>query len=133
MSIKNLIAAQRAKLESTEPAVIPVLLGGESVEVAITRLMPADWANLIATHPPRPDSTDAAVGYHQDAVARDYPAERIAVGEESIDAAEWAEAYDLLEPVHKATIGTVIWGLNVYAGIKERRELGKATAGKQRS
>lgn len=130
MNIQELIAAERAKLEAAKPTVIPVVLGGQKIKVGITRLVPADWANLAAAHAPRAGGADDGVGYNQETLPGKYPVARITLNDETPEQGTWAQMYEVLEPVHKATIGNVIWGLNVYAGIKELQGLGKATAGK---
>lgn len=130
MDVKALIARQRAIIEAPKTDGLNVALGGELVPVEVARLMPDDWQLLVAAHPPRKSSrTDANIGYDQHGLCRSYPADRITVAGEPIDAETWADLWDSLNSVNKNNVHTLIWGLNVYDAIKELQELGKAAAG----
>lgn len=131
MNIQERIAAQRAKIDGAEPVEFTVIVGGEETTLTIKRIEPTAWADLAASHKPRPGSTDDGVGYNQESLPADYPVTHITVDGESIDQATWRDLYKVLDPTHKATIGNVIWGQNVYPAIKELIELGKAKAGKR--
>lgn len=132
MSLRDEIEAQKAKLEASEPIPVTVVLNGKKRVVSITRLYPPDWANLAAKHPPRSGSVDDGIGYNQETLPADYPAEKIQLDGEPIDEADWRDLYPVLEPVHRVNIGNVIWGVNVYQGIKEL-QAGKSGAGKRSS
>jgi hypothetical protein len=129
MDLKALIAKQRQELETPKTETLNVVLAGELVEVRITKLMPDDWQQLVATHPPRVGiDSDGNLGFDQATLPRDYLATHIQVAGEDIETETWTEMFGLLDSVHRNNIGTVVWGLNVYAAVKELRELGKARA-----
>lgn len=134
MSLQDLINKQRAELAQDKTGDVEIVLGGELVQVTVTKLMPDEWQQLVAVHPPRPTATgDANIGYDQAALPRDYPADRITVAGENVDTATWQELWSVLETAHRNNVGTLMWGLNHYAAIKELRELGKAAAGQPSS
>lgn len=132
--LKDLIARQRAKVERPRTESVDVVLGDELVSVAVSRVMPDDWQQLVAAHPPRTGVTaDANMGYNQNTLPRAYPADRISVGGKEVSQEDWAEIYSVLESVDKNNIHTTIWGVNVFSAIKELQALGKAGAGSQSS
>lgn len=130
MSIQDLIAAEKASIEKIEPAEQPVVIGGQQVIVTVTRVAPDVWANLTATHPPRPGSTDVPIGYNENTLPKDYPVSHIEVDGETVDQETWRELYGALASVHRAAIGNAIWGRNVYPALEEMKRLGEAMAGK---
>lgn len=130
MSIQDLIAAEKARIEKIEPSEQPVVIGGQQVTVTVTRVAPDVWANLTATHPPRPGSTDVPIGYNENTIPKDYPVSHIAVDGEAVDQETWRDFYGALGSVHRAAIANTIWGQNVYPALKEMKELGEAMAGK---
>ena len=130
MTIRDLIAAEKAKLEAAAPRELDVVLGGSLVKVAVSRLRGDEWMALTAEHPPRTGTVDEAVGYNQATLPAAYPAGRVTVDGETVDQDTWKELYGVLEPVHRVNIANVMWGLNVYEAIKEFKALGKAGAGK---
>lgn len=129
MSIQDLIAAEKASIEKIEPADQPVVIGGQQVMVTVTRVSPDAWANLTATHPPRPGSTDVPIGYNENTLPKDYPASHIKVEGEPVDQETWRDLYGALASVHRAAIGNAIWGRNVYPALEEMKRLGEAMAG----
>ena len=129
MNLQELIAAQRAKLAAATPTEFDIVLGGEKLTVAINRMRPDQWAELTGAHPPRTGTVDTGVGYNQATLPRDYPVELITIGGANPEQPEWQAAYEVLDPVHRVTIGNVIWGVNVFTGLKEFQALGKAAAG----
>lgn len=132
MSLKDLIDRQRAALEEPKSEVLNVALAGELVKVEVLRLMPDEWQALVATHPVRPTSkADANIGYNTNTLPRDYPASRVRVAGEEVDAQTWADMWSVLNSVNKNNVHTVMWGLNVYDAIRELEDLGKALAGQQ--
>lgn len=136
MDLKALIAEQKAEIESVKTESVDVVLGKERVTVEVARLLPDDWQQLVAEHPPRKLAgktlmvhSDSSIGYDQNGLPRDYPAEKIRVGGETVDQETWREIYTVLNTVHRNNVGTVIWGLNVFDAVQELQELGKAVAG----
>jgi hypothetical protein len=137
--LKDLIAQQRVKIEQPKTESVDVVLGKELVSLEFARLLPDDWQALVATHPPRTTEdhrgrstmvhADSHIGYDQHTLPRDYPADRIKVNGEDVDAGTWRDLYTVLNSVHKNNVGTTIWGLNVFDAIKELEALGKAGAG----
>lgn len=141
MDLKDLIAKQRVEIERPVTETVDVVLGGELVTVVFSRLLPDDWQQLVAEHPPRTLGgdrprqvlSDGHVGYDQKALPRDYPVTHIAVAGEAVDVETWHALYDVLNTVHRENVHTVIWGLNVFDAIRELKSLGKAAAGSQSS
>lgn len=131
MNLQELIAAERAKIESWPLAQLDVVLHGKKMPVTIARLLPDAWAELVAAHPPRDSTSDEPVGYNQDTLAKAYPVEHLTVAGEAVDAETWADLLSVLGRTHRANIINTIWGQNVYPAIKEKLDLGKATAGKR--
>lgn len=130
MSLKDLIAKQKATVEALASESLNVVLGGELVEVSVTQLRPDEWQALTAANPPRAGiDADRNLGFNQDHLPHDYPAERITVAGEAVDKETWSEIWGVLNSVNRANVGTLIWGINVYSAIVELRELGKAVAG----
>lgn len=134
MNVQELIEKQRAEIAQEKTAATEIVYGGELVEVVVVKLSPDDWQQLVAKCPPRTAHPgDANIGYDQAMLPRLYPAEKIRFGGEIIDQSTWDEIWKPMDSVHRNNIGTVIWGLNHYAAVKELRELGKAAAGQQSS
>jgi len=132
MDLKALVAKQRDALADLKTKTVEVVLGGEAVEVVLAKVSPDEWQELAADHPPRKTNTgDHSIGYDQYALPRDYPADRITVGGEAVDQEQWAEIYSVLEAVHRNSIGSLIWGLNVLDVMEELQRLGKAAAGRR--
>lgn len=130
MSLHDLIAKQKASVEQLPSDSVKVALGGELIEVVVTKLRPDEWDALTAANPPRAGlDADRNLGFNQDSLPKGYPVERIQVGGESVDAETWNETWRVLNSVNRKNIGVLIWGLNVYTAILEMRELGKAAAG----
>ncbi|SDG21503.1 hypothetical protein [Microbacterium sp. 77mftsu3.1] len=130
MNIQELIKKQRAELAQEKIATVDIVLGGELVTVTAVKLLPDAWQQLVASCPPRTAVPgDSNIGYDQAMLPRLYPAEHLRVQGEPVTSEEWADLWSVLESVHRNNVGTVIWGLNHYAAVKELRELGKAAAG----
>jgi hypothetical protein len=131
MNIDDLIARQRAEVESVKSDEVDVVAGGELVTVVVQKLRPDDWQALVASHPPRTGVVaDGNVGYDQDALPRAYPAARLTVAGEQVSSEQWAQFFGVLEPVHRNNVHTLIWGVNVFTAVKELQALGKAKAGR---
>ncbi|MEV8023399.1 hypothetical protein [Microbacterium sp. NPDC080220] len=134
MNVKELIEKQRAEVAQEKTQTAQIVYGGELVEVEVVKLLPDDWQQLVAKCPPRTAHPgDANIGYDQAQLPRLYPADKIRFGGEVIDQDTWEEIWKPMDSVHRNNIGTVIWGLNHYAAVKELRELGKAAAGQPSS
>lgn len=125
VDVKALIKKQREKIETPVTGVLDVVLGGEKVKLEFLKLSPDAWDELVSRNPPRPGvEGDALVGYSAPDVSRSYPGVRLD-GEE-LDAETWADAFAVLDSLHRNNISLSIWGLNIYASIKELQGLGKA-------
>lgn len=132
MNVQELIARQRESLAEVKSKNSDVILGGEVVNVEISKVSPDEWQELAFAHPPRKtNSSDMNIGYDQFALPRDYPATHIKVGGEPVSQEDWADLYSVLEAVHRNTVGTLVWALNVYDVMSELQRLGKAAAGRQ--
>lgn len=128
MSIKDLIAKQRAELAVVKTQAVEVVAGGERVELEFEKLLPDEWDALVASNPPRRGvEGDAMVGYNPKGLAAAYP--RVRVAGEDADAESWAELYSVLDSVWRNTIEVSIWGMNVNSSLQALRDLGKARAG----
>lgn len=140
--LKDLIARQRVEIEQPKNESVDVVLGGELVRVQVSRLLPDVWQQLVAEHPPRKVErvevdgkrvsmvhSDSNVGYDQQGLPRDYPADHITVDGAEVDQETWRELFSVLNSVHQNNVHTVMWGLNVFDAIKELDSLGKAKAG----
>lgn len=130
VDVKALIAKQREELAVKKTWTVPVVCGGEKVMVGVDRLLPEAWDDLVAKYPPRPGvEGDAMIGYDINAVSKAYPG--VTVDGEVQSPEDWAEFFSVLESVHRSTIGTVIWGMNVNEPLQALRELGKSPAGEK--
>lgn len=130
MDLKALIAKARAEAASVEPTVAPVAVGGELVDVGFLPVAGVEWADLMATHPPRKGSVlDSNVGFNSDAVARDYPVSKITVGGEPVDEETWHELFSVLSSPSIKLIAAALWGMNQSDPAQRIAELGKAKAG----
>src|SRR5690349_14998996 len=97
MGVKDLMAKARAAVDEAEPTVAPVEVAGELVEIGFRPVLGHVWADLTATHPPRRGSVlDGNVGFNSDAVAKDYPLDKVTVDGEPVDADTWAELLEVL-------------------------------------
>lgn len=129
MGVKDLIAKARAAVDEAEPTVAPVEVGGELVEIGLRPVLGHVWADLTATHPPRKGSVlDGNVGFNSDAVAKDYPLDRITVDGEAVDAETWAELCDVLTAPGIKLVAAALWGINQNDPQRRVAELGKARA-----
>ncbi|WP_315106373.1 hypothetical protein [uncultured Microbacterium sp.] len=127
MSIKDLIAKQRAELETVVEQDVDVVLGGELVTLTFSKALPDEWDTLMATNPPRQGvKGDAAIGYNAKAVSRVYP--NVSANGEKLDAETWGELFGVLDSVHRNNVEAVIWGINVNDALVQLVELGKARA-----
>jgi hypothetical protein len=107
------IAAARAALEEATPTDIPVVLGEHVVTVAMRPIPGADWANLIATNPPRTASVvDNNIGYNLDGCLTDYPLDHVTIDGQPIDRDTWTELLDALPSPSRRDLGSTAWGLN---------------------
>jgi hypothetical protein len=129
MNIKERIAKARAEVEGAEPTVAPVEIGGELTDLAFRPVLGQVWADLMATHKPRPGSVlDGNVGFNSDAVAKDYPLDKITVDGEPVDAETWAEINEVLTAPGIKLVAAALWGINQNDPAKRVAELGKARA-----
>jgi len=126
MDLKARIAAAREQLDSREPVVAPVDLGGELADVTLKPLEPQVWLDMVAANPPRTASTDMNIGFNQDRICRDYPADRILVDGEPVDVETWQALFDVLASPSIRTVTAAAWSLNHNEADKRLRELGKA-------
>jgi hypothetical protein len=131
VDIKALIEKQRETLGEVKTKRTDVVLGGQLVEVAVSKLSPDEWQQLAADHPPRKtNKSDLNIGYDQFSLPRDYPVSKVTVAGEPIDQETWAEFYTALEAAHRNTVGSLIWAVNIYDVMQELQRLGKAAAGR---
>lgn len=132
MNLKDRIAAAKAEIDSAEPAVVPVYVGGELVDVSFRPIEGHLWADLTAMCPPRPGSTlDGNVGFNPDAVARVYPLSNVLVDGEPVSAGDWSDLNDVIPSPSIKLVAAALWGLNQSEPAKRIAELGKARAGAQ--
>lgn len=129
MDLNALIEKQRASLETPVTDAVDVILGGELVTVEVTKLRPELWDDLVSLHPPRRGSTDDGVGYNQKTLPAHYPADRLSVGGEPVTGEQWTAIFASIDPAHRNSVGTVIWGINIYQSVTKLQALGKARAG----
>jgi len=125
--IKDLIAKQRAEIETSAQQSVDVVLGGELVTLTFDRAQPDEWDALMVANPARQGAkSDASVGYNVKAVSRAYP--HVSVDDEALDAETWGELFDALDSVNRNNVEVVIWGVNINDALMKLRELGKARA-----
>jgi hypothetical protein len=130
MNLKERIAAAKAEIEGAEPAVAPVYVGGELVDVSFRPVEGHVWADLMASCPPRPGSTlDGNVGFNSDAVAGAYPLTHVLVDGEPVDAEVWADLLSVIPSPSVKLVAAALWGLNQNDPAQRIAELGKARAG----
>lgn len=130
MSVQDLIAKARAELAEAAPTVAPVEVAGELVDIGFRPVAGHVWADLTALHPPRAGAVlDGNVGFNSDAVAKDYPLDKITVDGEPVDAATWRDLLQVLTAPGIKLVATALWGINQYTPAKRANELGKARAG----
>lgn len=128
--IKDLIAKQRAELETSAQQSVDVVLGGELVTLTFDRAQPDEWDALMVANPARQGAkSDAAVGYNAKAVSKAYP--HVSADGEALDAETWAELFDSLDSVNRNNVEIVIWGVNINDALVKLRELGKARTGQK--
>ena len=129
MNIKERIAAARALVADAEATIAPVEIGGELTDLGFRPVTGQVWADLMATHPPRPGSVlDGNVGFNSDAVAKDYPLDKVTVDGEPVDAETWAEINDVLTAPGIKLVAAALWGINQNDPARRAAELGKARA-----
>lgn len=130
MSLKDEIAAARVALEDAPTDEVGVVFNGKLRNVVVTKLLPDDWQQLVAENQPRTGhQSDNGLGYNQNELPRSYPVERIKIDGEQVDAETWREFFEIIEPVDKNNVNTLMWGLNVFEAVKRLQELGKVVAG----
>jgi hypothetical protein len=135
MDLKERIEAARALVENAEPTVATVEVGGELIDVGFKPVLGQVWADLMATHPPRPGAIlDGNVGFNSDAVAKDYPLGKITVDGLPVDAETWAEINAVLTAPGIKLFAAALWGINQNDPARRAAELGKvrASAGKKK-
>lgn len=130
MSVQDLIAKARAEIETAEPVVAPVEVGGELVDIGFRPVLGYVWADLTAVNPPRQGAVlDGNVGFNSDAIAKAYPLDKITVGGEPVDAETWADLLGVLTAPGRKLVAMALWGINQFSPQKRANELGKARAG----
>lgn len=130
MSIKDSIAKARELIEDADIVSAPVEIGGNLHDLGFRPVLGPVWADLMATHPPRRGSTlDGNVGFNSDAVAKDYPLDKITIDGESVDAETWASVMEVLTSPGVKLVASVLWGINQKIPQDRVAELGKARAG----
>jgi hypothetical protein len=128
--IQDLIAKQRAAIEEVVEHTQEIEVDGEPVTIGIRKVLPPVWDDLIGKCPPRKGrDDDAQMGYNPKALSRAYP--NVTVDGETVEAGEWAEFFDGLDPVYRNNIEITIWGVNINDTLRAMRELGKARAGRK--
>lgn len=134
-SIRELIEAQKRQVESPSTLIAEVALGGELVQVRLTKMESWAWLNLSAQHPIRPGSSlDAVHGFNMHAVVRDYPEREQVLSEDesaTLDDETWADMMSVLSAADIDTIATGIWALNVLEGRQAVKAAKKASAGER--
>lgn len=132
MSLREKIEAAKAELESAEPVVQDVVVGGVLVKLAFLPVDGQVWADLVSTNPPRVGSkVDDQFGFNVDAVGRAYPVEKITADGEPVTAEDYADMFSVLASPSIKNIGTAVWGKNQLEPAMRLLELGKASAGVQ--
>lgn len=127
MNIKERIAAAKAQISDADEVVVPVEIGGELTDIGFRPVPGRAWADLTATHPPREDSVlDRNVGFNSDAVAGDYPVDKITVDGEPVDEETWREITEVLTGPGVKLVAAALWGINHNEPLKRAAELGKA-------
>ena len=130
MSIQDSIAKARELVDTADAVVATVEVGGTLYDVGLRPVLGSVWADLTATHPPRPGSVlDGNVGFNSDAVAKDYPLDKITIDGEAIDVETWAGVTSVLTAPGIKLLASVLWGINQQEPIRRAAELGKARAG----
>lgn len=127
MDLKALIEKARAELPApVDSAPVIIEVAGEVGDVVFKKLSGPAWADMIATHPPRP-GTDGALGFNSDAAARDYPHDHITVdGEPVPDQGTWEATFDLQSSPTIKQLAAAVWSINQYRPQQRVVELGKA-------
>lgn len=136
MSLQDLIAQERAKLEGPRHRVTKTIpLGDSGVDVTFEKLRGDEWQSLVAENPPRDGIlSDVNIGYNERAVTLGYPVERITVADgEPVDTDLWAELFDLLDGVGRNVLALGIWQANVQDAINRLAELGKVRAAQRQT
>jgi hypothetical protein len=146
----ELIAKAKADIEKRSDADVPIVIGGEVVDLVVASFDARDWANLTAVHPPRDGSvTDTRLGYNTDAVAEDalplcgfrrVGDELVKLTDDEcgdlfgyrVDAKTKAKerVRGVLSADDRNTIATVMWGLNVFEPLQRVMEAKKVLAAK---
>lgn len=130
MNLQEKIAKAREEFAATKPTELEVEVGGEIALMTFRPVWGAEWANLIAQHPPRPGAAvDDRVGYNTDGVVADYPVDAITVDGSSIDEVTWRELVSVLTSPNRTNIASVLYGLNQLEPARKLAEAGKASKG----
>lgn len=128
MDYKALIEKQRAALQEERVVPVPIEFGGETVVVEVVRLMPDDWQQLLADHPPRrTNQGDVNLGFDQDGVFRNYP--KVRIDGEVLPVEDWSEMYGVMLAPARNLVGSSMYGVNHSEPMTKLIALGKAAAG----
>lgn len=124
IDIDAMIAGQKAYLESIQPVDVPVAIGEKNLTVRVPFLMPEEFGNLTALHPPRPGvAVDLTLWFSLDAVTRAMPNITLIDGDEVDDLFRlrdkeavyvWPEIYRTLEPEDAQNVRMAVWGLHIW-------------------
>ncbi|WP_165875437.1 hypothetical protein [Microbacterium sp. PI-1] len=124
IDIDALIAGQKAYLESIQPVDVPVAVGEKNLVVRVPFLMPTEFSNLAALHPPRPGvAADLSLWFSLDRLTRAMPNITLIDGDETDDLFRlrdkeavyvWSEIYDALEPEDAQNVRMAVWALHIW-------------------
>lgn len=122
VDLDALIEKQRTEVAKDKTADVDIAIGGELVNIVVARVLPGDWQALVARFP----ATGAA--YDKTKLPPAYPASKITIDGQDIDADKWAAVWGVLEVPDRELIDAIMWGLNYYDAYRELERLGKAAA-----
>lgn len=124
LDIDKLIAEQKAYLESIQPVDVPVAIGEKNLTIRVPFMMPAEFSNLAALHPPRPGvAVDLMLWFNLDAVTNAMPNITLIDGDDIDDLFRlrdkeavyvWPEIYRALEPEDAQNVRMAVWGLHIW-------------------
>ena len=124
IDIDAMIAGQKAYLESIQPVDVPVAIGEKNLTVRVPFLMPEEFGNRTALHPPRPGvAVDLTLWFSLDAVTKAMPNITLIDGDEVDDLFRlrdkeavyvWPEIYRTLEPEDAQNVRMAVWALHIW-------------------
>lgn len=138
IDLDELIANQKAYLESIEPMDVPVAIGEKNLVVRVPFLMPEEFTRLVENHPPRPGvAQDIPLWFSLAGVTRAIPNIVLVDGDEEDDLFRlrdkeavytWPEIFDALEPEDSQNVRMAVWALHIWEP-EQRRAKAKAKKG----